>query len=236
MVFQDGAQVREHRGGVPRPRRLRQPDRTRARCPSPSASSSTPASRRERAAPTRWREATAAIEYDTLGDQYAPLPPRGDDPGVGEELQTHERSRRATRSAARASAASAPSPWPGSGRTDFRKVISHIGSFTNIRGGHVYPTLVRKRAEAADPRSSCRTAPTTSTTAGATGPWPTSHGRGAQVPRLRLSVRVRRWGAYAQARRGAAAGGAALALARLCKVTLTRPLGDSRPSHSLFIC
>jgi enterochelin esterase-like enzyme len=26
----------------------------------------------------------------------------------------------------------------------FGKVISHIGSFTNIRGGHVYPALVRK--------------------------------------------------------------------------------------------
>jgi enterochelin esterase-like enzyme len=26
----------------------------------------------------------------------------------------------------------------------FRKVVSHIGSFTNIRGGHVYPALIRK--------------------------------------------------------------------------------------------
>ena len=26
----------------------------------------------------------------------------------------------------------------------FHKVISHIGSFTNIRGGHVYPALIRK--------------------------------------------------------------------------------------------
>ncbi len=26
----------------------------------------------------------------------------------------------------------------------FRKVMSHIGSFTNIRGGHVYPGLIRK--------------------------------------------------------------------------------------------
>jgi enterochelin esterase-like enzyme len=28
----------------------------------------------------------------------------------------------------------------------FGKVISHVGSFTNIRGGHVYPSLVRKTA------------------------------------------------------------------------------------------
>ena len=26
----------------------------------------------------------------------------------------------------------------------FGKVLSHIGSFTNIRGGHVYPALIRK--------------------------------------------------------------------------------------------
>ena len=26
----------------------------------------------------------------------------------------------------------------------FRKVVSHIGSFTNIRGGHVYPALIRQ--------------------------------------------------------------------------------------------
>jgi enterochelin esterase family protein len=25
----------------------------------------------------------------------------------------------------------------------FRKVLSHMGSFTNIRGGHVYPALIR---------------------------------------------------------------------------------------------
>ena len=25
----------------------------------------------------------------------------------------------------------------------FRKVLSHVGSFTNIRGGHAYPSLIR---------------------------------------------------------------------------------------------
>ena len=28
----------------------------------------------------------------------------------------------------------------------FRKVLSHVGSFVNIRGGHVYPALIRKSA------------------------------------------------------------------------------------------
>ena len=29
----------------------------------------------------------------------------------------------------------------------FHKVLSHIGSFTDIRGGHVYPSLIRKWAK-----------------------------------------------------------------------------------------
>jgi enterochelin esterase family protein len=33
----------------------------------------------------------------------------------------------------------------------FRKVISHIGSFTNIRGGYVYPALIRKSKDARKP-------------------------------------------------------------------------------------
>jgi enterochelin esterase-like enzyme len=33
----------------------------------------------------------------------------------------------------------------------FGKVVSHIGSFTNIRGGHVYPALIRKTKPAPKP-------------------------------------------------------------------------------------
>lgn len=33
----------------------------------------------------------------------------------------------------------------------FRKVVSHIGSFTNIQGGHVYPSLIRKTKDAPKP-------------------------------------------------------------------------------------
>ena len=29
----------------------------------------------------------------------------------------------------------------------FHKVLSHVGSFTDIRGGHVYPTLIRKSSK-----------------------------------------------------------------------------------------
>ena len=30
---------------------------------------------------------------------------------------------------------------------EFRKVLSHVGSFTNIRGGHAYPSLIRRRED-----------------------------------------------------------------------------------------
>ena len=33
----------------------------------------------------------------------------------------------------------------------FRKVVSHIGSFTNIRGGYVYPSLIRKSKDKPKP-------------------------------------------------------------------------------------
>ena len=50
----------------------------------------------------------------------------------------------AGRSAASAPAASAPSPSAWERPDLFSKVLSHVGSFTNIRGGDVYPGLIRK--------------------------------------------------------------------------------------------
>ena len=39
---------------------------------------------------------------------------------------------------------SARSPRPGSGPTPFRRVFSAIGTYVGLRGGNVYPTLIRK--------------------------------------------------------------------------------------------
>ena len=82
----------------------------------------------------------------------------------------------------------------GTARRRFNKVVSHIGSFTNIRGGYIYPAAIRKTKPGLAPRaanpiprrsrssslncaatfaSSSRTAETISTTSSATGPWPT---------------------------------------------------------------
>ena len=40
----------------------------------------------------------------------------------------------------------------------FRKVLSTIGSFTNIRGGHVYPDLIRSSRAKSRSAFSCKTA------------------------------------------------------------------------------
>jgi enterochelin esterase family protein len=82
-------------------------------------------------------------------------------------------------------------------------VISHIGSFVSIRGGHVYPTLVRQLAKRPI-RVFLQDGSNDLDNRWGTGRWPTIDGGGAEVPRVRLSVRVRGWGAHPQARGRAA--------------------------------
>ena len=59
----------------------------------------------------------------------------------------------------------------------FSKVLSHVGSFTNIRGGDVLPRHDPQDAAEADPRLPAGRARTTSTTSTATGRWPTCRWR-----------------------------------------------------------
>jgi gluconolactonase len=86
-----------------------------------------------------------SFEYDSLGDAYARF--------VIEELLpyvattwhlniTSDPDRRALCGMSSGGICAFTVAWE---RPDqFRKVLSHIGSFTNIRGGHVYPALIRK--------------------------------------------------------------------------------------------
>ncbi len=95
----------------------------------------------------------------------------------------------------------------------FGKVISHVGSFTNIKGGHVYPTRVRASAprpirvflqDGAEDLDR------------ETGNWPVANfdmARRAGVPGLRLPLRIRPRRAQPQARRRGVRGNAALAVA-----------------------
>ena len=83
-----------------------------------------------------------SFEYDTLSDQYARFLLEEIFPAVGETYSlSSEASGRALCGISSGGICSFTVAWE---RPEaFSKVLSHVGSFANIRGGHVYPTLVR---------------------------------------------------------------------------------------------
>jgi enterochelin esterase-like enzyme len=93
-----------------------------------------------------------SFEYDTLSDQYARFLLEEILPEVGKNLKlTDDPEGRAICGASSGGICAFTVAWE---RPDqFRKVVSHIGSFTSIawrpnvagsRGGDIYPTLIRK--------------------------------------------------------------------------------------------
>ncbi len=84
-----------------------------------------------------------SFEYDTLSDQYARFLLGEILPEVGQTVSLS--SNPAMRVICGNSSGGICAWTVAWERPDaFGKVISHIGSFTNIRGGHVYPALIRK--------------------------------------------------------------------------------------------
>jgi enterochelin esterase family protein len=87
-----------------------------------------------------------SFEYDSLGDQYARFLLEEVLPGLAEKHSlkwTDDPEGRGTCGISSGGICAFTVAWE---RPDqFRKVISHIGSFTNIRGGHVYPALIRQK-------------------------------------------------------------------------------------------
>ncbi|NBV25396.1 MAG: esterase family protein [Proteobacteria bacterium] len=84
-----------------------------------------------------------SYEYDSMGDAYARFLLEELLPEVEAKWKiTHDPAGRCTVGISSGGIAAFTVAWE---RPDsFGKVISHIGSFTNIRGGHVYPALIRK--------------------------------------------------------------------------------------------
>src|SRR5262249_49700589 len=84
-----------------------------------------------------------SFEYDTLSDQYARFLLDEILPEVGKQYKlTTNPDCRAIGGISSGGICAWTVAWE---RPDaFRKVLSHVGSFTNIRGGHVYPALIRK--------------------------------------------------------------------------------------------
>jgi enterochelin esterase family protein len=83
-----------------------------------------------------------ALEYDSLGDAYARLVVDEMLPEVGKRYNlTTDPEGRAIGGASSGAIAAFTVAWERPNA--FGKVISLIGSFTDIRGGHIYPEMIR---------------------------------------------------------------------------------------------
>jgi enterochelin esterase-like enzyme len=84
-----------------------------------------------------------SFEYDSLSDKYSEFLMKEILPEVGKAYKlTTKPEERAICGISSGGICAWTVAWE---RPDaFRKVLSHVGSFTNIHGGHVYPALIRK--------------------------------------------------------------------------------------------
>ena len=84
-----------------------------------------------------------SFEYDTLSDQYVRFLVEEILPEVAKSYNlTKDAKGRAIAGISSGGICAFTAAWE---RPDvFSKVLSHVGSFTNIRGGHNYPALIRK--------------------------------------------------------------------------------------------
>lgn len=95
--------------------------------------------------PSSWGDGTTnrATEYNTLDDKYASvivdelLPALYKDYNISKDPDQH-----AIGGASSGAIAAFTVAWQRP--TQFHKVFSMVGSFTNIRGGHAYPDIIRK--------------------------------------------------------------------------------------------
>jgi enterochelin esterase-like enzyme len=92
-----------------------------------------------------YRSSNRSFEYDSLSDRYARFLLSEILPVVGERWNlTDDPEQRAICGLSSGGICAFTVAWE---RPDaFRKVLSHIGSFADIRGGHAYPIMVRKQA------------------------------------------------------------------------------------------
>jgi enterochelin esterase-like enzyme len=90
-----------------------------------------------------WRSSNRSFEYDTLSDQYARFLLEEILPEVGKSYNlTADPNGRAICGISSGGICAWTVAWERP--NEFRKVLSHVGSFTNIRGGHACEALLRK--------------------------------------------------------------------------------------------
>jgi enterochelin esterase family protein len=92
-----------------------------------------------------YRASNRSVEYDTLSDKYVRFLLDEIFPEVRKQWNLSEDpDLHAIGGLSSGAICSFTAAWE---RPDaFRKVLSHIGSFTDIRGGHNYPSLIRQHA------------------------------------------------------------------------------------------
>ncbi len=94
---------------------------------------------------SRWKSNNRSYEYDSLSDEYARLVLEEILPEVGKSYNLSQKAAdRAICGASSGGICAFTVAWERP--HEFSKVYSMIGSFTNIRGGHVYPSWIRKTA------------------------------------------------------------------------------------------
>jgi len=93
--------------------------------------------------PTQKPRSNRSFEYDTLSDQYARFLEEEILPEVGKSVNLRkDAAGRGICGISSGGICAFTAAWQ---RPDlFSKVLSHVGSFTNIRGGDVYPGMIRK--------------------------------------------------------------------------------------------
>jgi enterochelin esterase-like enzyme len=94
---------------------------------------------------TPWAASNRSFEYDTLSDQYARFLLEEILPEVGAKWSlTGDPEQRGICGLSSGGICAFTVAWE---RPDaFRKVMSHIGSFTDIRGGHAYSSYIRQHS------------------------------------------------------------------------------------------
>lgn len=95
---------------------------------------------------TPWLSYNRGYEYDSLSDAYVEFLIQEMIPEVGKTYHLADDPKmRAVCGISSGGICSFTAAWH---RPDyFHKVMSHVGSFIDFRGGHVYPTLIRKWAK-----------------------------------------------------------------------------------------
>jgi enterochelin esterase-like enzyme len=90
-----------------------------------------------------WKNEDRSLEYDSLGNRYARFILEEILPEVEKQhALSHDPEMRAICGESSGAICAFTVAWE---RPDaFRKVLSTVGSFTNIRGGNAYPSLIRK--------------------------------------------------------------------------------------------